>query len=204
MVCITAKVVQRVARPLCSSSVRCQAGPGPGKLGCFASTSHVRPDKCDATALPSAHSQSASLKTPRAAPDTLRTAQASVLQDLGTEPTTTTPSGPFDPPGGLQEAGAVPGEPRGQDGDANEAPLAFLGRRQLRDREGRLLLKNLSYPELEAWCLSTGERPQRARQLWRWMYHDKAWARSIEATADLTNGFGAPYSGPQGEGEGCG
>jgi len=38
-----------------------------------------------------------------------------------------------------------------------------------------------------------GERPQRARQLWRWMYHDKAWARSIEATADLTNGFGAPY-----------
>ena len=24
-------------------------------------------------------------------------------------------------------------------------------------------------------------------------YHDKAWARSIEATADLTNGFGVAY-----------
>ena len=42
-------------------------------------------------------------------------------------------------------------------------------------------------------CGGVGERRQRAQQLWRWMYHDKFWARSIDATADLQDGFGAAY-----------
>lgn len=38
-----------------------------------------------------------------------------------------------------------------------------------------------------------GERPQRARQLWRWMYHDNFWARSIDETADQQDGFSEAY-----------
>ena len=61
-------------------------------------------------------------------------------------------------PGGLLEAVEIEDkERRDQQGGADVAPLGFLGRRQMRDGEGRLLLKNLSYPELEAWCASTGE-----------------------------------------------
>ena len=40
----------------------------------------------------------------------------------------------------------------------------------LHDEQGRLVLKNLTLPELEAWCTSIGEDgPRRAMQLWRWM-----------------------------------
>lgn len=41
--------------------------------------------------------------------------------------------------------------------------------------------------------VSAGERVQRARQLWRWMYHDGMWARSIEATADMQDGFSQAF-----------
>ena len=69
--------------------------------------------------------------------------------------------------GGLLEAVELENtEHREQQGGADVAPLGFLGRRQMRDGEGRLLLKNLSYPELEAWCASTGESPLLSLLLW--------------------------------------
>ncbi|KAG1672219.1 hypothetical protein FOA52_002920 [Chlamydomonas sp. UWO 241] len=43
-------------------------------------------------------------------------------------------------------------------------------RHGVRDATGRLLLKNLSLAEMEAWCVSVGERPSRAPQLFEWMY----------------------------------
>jgi len=48
----------------------------------------------------------------------------------------------------------------------------------------KLMLKNLTYDRLEAWCKSIGEKPSRALQLWRWMYYDKLWMRSLDDTAD--------------------
>ena len=39
-----------------------------------------------------------------------------------------------------------------------------------------------------------GERPQRAKQLWRWMYHsDHAWPGDIEETAEMQNGLSAQF-----------
>ena len=35
----------------------------------------------------------------------------------------------------------------------------------------------------------TGERPQRARQLWRWMYHGCSWVRSMDETAGRQDGI---------------
>ena len=35
-------------------------------------------------------------------------------------------------------------------------PLPFWGRKQVRDADGRLMLKNLSAEELDEWCLSEG------------------------------------------------
>ncbi|KAI7844767.1 hypothetical protein COHA_001649 [Chlorella ohadii] len=52
------------------------------------------------------------------------------------------------------------------------------------DGEGRLVLKNLTLPQLEAWCASIGEDgPKRALQLWRFMYYDCKWIRSLEDAA---------------------
>lgn len=38
-----------------------------------------------------------------------------------------------------------------------------------------------------------GERPQRARQLWRWMYYHGHWARSADDTAGLQDGFSTAF-----------
>lgn len=45
------------------------------------------------------------------------------------------------------------------------------------------MLKNLTFQQLEQWCESIGEKPSRAMQLWRWMYYDKRWMRSMEDAA---------------------
>lgn len=66
-------------------------------------------------------------------------------------------------------------------------------RNNLHDADGRLLLKNLAYEELVDWCLSIGERHQRAAQLWRWMYGDNCWAAAMEDTVDKQNGLSAAF-----------
>jgi 23S rRNA (adenine2503-C2)-methyltransferase len=64
------------------------------------------------------------------------------------------------------------------------------------DGEGRLALKNLTLPQLEAWCASIGEDgPKRALQLWRFMYYDRQWVRSLEdaAAEHVQNGFSRAF-----------
>lgn len=57
------------------------------------------------------------------------------------------------------------------------------------------MLKNLTLPELEAWCASIGEDgPRRTMQLWRWMYYDNRWIRGLDdAPAPVQNGFSAAF-----------
>ena len=45
-------------------------------------------------------------------------------------------------------------------------------------------------------CHCSGERPQRARQLWRWMYYDGNWVRSLDDTADAQDGLSASFRCP--------
>ncbi|KAF8072775.1 rlmN [Scenedesmus sp. PABB004] len=75
-------------------------------------------------------------------------------------------------------------------------PQWSFGRRAaLHDAAGRLMLKNLTLPELEEWCASVGERrpAARARQVWRWLYSDGAWAASLEETLGRQNGLSAAF-----------
>lgn len=57
------------------------------------------------------------------------------------------------------------------------------------DADGRLMLKNLSRSQLVQYCLDVGETQNRALQLWRWMYDDGRWMRSLDETAHQQNGF---------------
>ncbi|KAK9902027.1 hypothetical protein WJX75_001626 [Coccomyxa subellipsoidea] len=70
---------------------------------------------------------------------------------------------------------------------------AFLARKGVLNTRGQIMLKSLTYAELEQWCISVGERPQRARQLWRWMYYDGNWVRSLDDTADAQDGLSASF-----------
>jgi 23S rRNA (adenine2503-C2)-methyltransferase len=59
---------------------------------------------------------------------------------------------------------------------------------------GQLLLKSLTWPQLEGWCAANGERPQRARQLWRWLYHaEGGWPNDAEQTLQLQNGLSQQF-----------
>lgn len=89
---------------------------------------------------------------------------------------------------------------------------------------GQLLLKSLTRPQLEGWCaangarnpqhsslhlrhrgsqitrtavpysVTAGERPQRARQLWRWLYHAQGgWPNDAEHTVHLQNGLSREF-----------
>ncbi|KAK9807114.1 hypothetical protein WJX73_006752 [Symbiochloris irregularis] len=73
------------------------------------------------------------------------------------------------------------------------AKWTLQGRRGLVDSSGRLLLKNLTYEELHEWCQATGEREQRTRHIWRWLYHDGLWMRSMEETVGQQDGFGPSF-----------
>ena len=55
------------------------------------------------------------------------------------------------------------------------------------------MLKNLTFAELEDWCEGVGERRQRARQLWRWMYADGALIRDINQATGVANGFSSAF-----------
>jgi hypothetical protein len=71
--------------------------------------------------------------------------------------------------------------------------LDFLERRDVYDERGRLMLKNLRLSELEDWCVAMGERRQRGLQLWRWMYADGPWIRTLEETAGQQDGFSQAF-----------
>jgi 23S rRNA (adenine2503-C2)-methyltransferase len=57
----------------------------------------------------------------------------------------------------------------------------------MKDRRGRVELKNLTPEELEAFVISLEEKPFRARQLARWLYGRGA--RSFGEMTDLAKGF---------------
>jgi 23S rRNA (adenine2503-C2)-methyltransferase len=57
----------------------------------------------------------------------------------------------------------------------------------MKDRKGRIELKNLTPEELEAFVISLEEKPFRARQLARWLYGRGA--RSFGEMTDLARGF---------------
>ena len=62
----------------------------------------------------------------------------------------------------------------------------FLDPREgVRDTNGSLLLRNLTLSELQQWCESIGETSRRAHHLYRWLYGNGRWIRSLdEADAD--------------------
>ena len=73
---------------------------------------------------------------------------------------------------------------------AKEFPASYY------DKTGKLMLKCLTLPELQDWCESIGEDPsKRAIQIWRWMYYDRQWIRSLDdaAAGKITNGFSAVF-----------
>lgn len=57
------------------------------------------------------------------------------------------------------------------------------------DREGRVVLKNMTLLELENWVMSLGHKRFRARQLWKWMYKWDKLASSFEEMTDLSKDF---------------
>lgn len=62
------------------------------------------------------------------------------------------------------------------------------------DDQRRLMIKNLSFPQLEKWCESIGEGSKRAVQLWRWMYYhdyDGQWITALDQAPSpgVQNGF---------------
>lgn len=72
-------------------------------------------------------------------------------------------------------------------------PLAFHP--DYYDASGRLMLKNLTLQELEAWCISIGEDRRRALHVWRWMYYDGYWLADLDDAPATTvqNGFSAAF-----------
>jgi hypothetical protein len=113
---------------------------------------------------------------------------------------------------------------------AAAAPLSFAHRQGIHDASGKLLLKNLTLPEVEEWCAThgeppparrppllvarrarpptwaprpcahtplpdccAGEPPKRARQLWRWMYADRKWVRSLDEADDDAQRFSKAF-----------
>ena len=68
----------------------------------------------------------------------------------------------------------------------------------LRNDENKIIVKNLNLDQLVAFCrdvLNESYPEKRARQLWRWMYSDYTWLRSLsEAGAETTqNGFSKAF-----------
>ncbi|KAF8055722.1 rlmN [Scenedesmus sp. PABB004] len=92
--------------------------------------------------------------------------------------------------GGATRAAAVEAPP------VDAASLSFAGRPGVFDAEGRLQLKSLTHEELVEWCESIGHDARRAGQLWRALYGDKRWVRSLDevggdAPAALAGSFRA-------------
>lgn len=88
-----------------------------------------------------------------------------------------------------------------EEGKGTHAKRTWRDMKEYYDNNGKLMIKNLTLPQLVEWCaeiegvvLDQGGRSQaekRARQLWRWMYSDKCWLRNIDdaAASTVQNGF---------------
>jgi 23S rRNA (adenine2503-C2)-methyltransferase len=68
----------------------------------------------------------------------------------------------------------------------------------LLDQSNKVVVKNLSFDQLIAFCRDVLEEAypeKRAKQLWRWMYSDHTWIRSLEDAAVETtqNGFSKAF-----------
>ncbi|KAF6266180.1 hypothetical protein COO60DRAFT_1633214 [Scenedesmus sp. NREL 46B-D3] len=72
-------------------------------------------------------------------------------------------------------------------------PLSFADRPGLLDAEGRLMLKNLTLEELQEWCEAAGHGSKRASQLWRAIYGDKSWIRSMDDADASAHRFAAAF-----------
>ncbi|KAG2493191.1 hypothetical protein HYH03_008611 [Edaphochlamys debaryana] len=70
-------------------------------------------------------------------------------------------------------------------------PLSFEHRPNLRDARGRLMLKNLTLPELEEWCAAVGESPRRGKQLYRSLY--RRWIRNLDEEDSAAQAFSAAF-----------
>lgn len=58
------------------------------------------------------------------------------------------------------------------------------------DKDGKVMLKSMTLPELEEWVERTlGQRRFRARQLWSWMYKEGRYAGGFEEMTDLAKSF---------------
>ncbi|GLI63461.1 hypothetical protein VaNZ11_006434 [Volvox africanus] len=74
-----------------------------------------------------------------------------------------------------------------------EPSLSFSHRPGLFDEAGRLMLKNLTRPELEEWCLGVGEPAKRAKQLYRWLYGTRKWIRNLDEADGDPQAFSAEF-----------
>lgn len=87
----------------------------------------------------------------------------------------------------------VPGRPAEYpefSGDVQERRGQAVG--PVRDADGKMLLKSMTFAELEDWVVNTlGHKKYRARQLWGWMYKEERYASSFEEMTDLAKSFRA-------------
>lgn len=65
----------------------------------------------------------------------------------------------------------------------------------IRDTSGHLLLKNLTLQELTEWCASVAEPSpaKRAAQMFRWMYGNGRWVRSLDHADDKDQAFSKAF-----------
>lgn len=66
---------------------------------------------------------------------------------------------------------------------------------QLQHQKSKIHLKNMNRKELEDWCASLGEENpmNRAMQIWRQMYADDNWIKSLEETHGKQGGFSQEF-----------
>eukprot|EP00242_Pyramimonas_sp_CCMP2087_P005115 CAMPEP_0198219994 /NCGR_PEP_ID=MMETSP1445-20131203/77128_1 /TAXON_ID=36898 /ORGANISM="Pyramimonas sp., Strain CCMP2087" /LENGTH=487 /DNA_ID=CAMNT_0043897605 /DNA_START=237 /DNA_END=1700 /DNA_ORIENTATION=+ len=53
-------------------------------------------------------------------------------------------------------------------------------------QDGKVLLKALSFQQLEQWVVEIGERPGRAIQTWAWLYQENKWAKGAEEMQEVS------------------
>lgn len=91
-------------------------------------------------------------------------------------------------------AACLPFDSVPQEDPPQTGPIQFP--RNYYTADGLLMVKCLTLPELEAWCASIGEPPaKRALQLWRWMYYDCQWIRTVDdaPAGSVVNGFSGAF-----------
>lgn len=134
-----------IAAP-CSGSTRCLHSPSASYPAHTASPSIKQPLVSSGPQRPPAASAPASVSEPaRASRDCSCGSSTSAAQTGSDVTSPATPSG-------------------------RHAFASSVGRHSLLDAQGRMMLKNLTQPELEQWCVSIGENARRGTHIWRWMY----------------------------------